>query len=225
MSNTSMSVAPIQLMIPDEKIQGMPTFEQQLKLDAMQKITVAAKLSQSDKTDQSEQVVVGPTYLQDMGEALVATAKSNKTVANMIKTIQFYANLKTSLYKALSSITSFADYEDFLNSANFYNSKLDPCVDIREFIEMSLSAISQFKNSAGYQDANATQRQNMEQTELSVLQNYGNSLNNSAQQDMVFVKKMRNDSQSEVQSFGGVGDFLSNTCSGYASLAGESSGS
>lgn len=217
MGNISNNDIPADVIPKTMTIDGMPTFEEQMKLKTKQRVKLEAKLAKDDKGSKDDSYVIGPTYLKDIGEALAISMKTSQKVTDFLKVQQFYADLKTGLYKALSSLNSYDSFKEFVKEDKFYsNANSDPCADIRNFISMSESEMNRFENSDGYKKANPDQQGNMKQNELSILQNYANGLNNSGQQQIVFVKKIRGDQDGIVSSFSGIGDFLTNVCMGYA---------
>lgn len=218
---TSMTRSPeTSVHIPEITINGMPTFEEQEKQKSLQRAKVEAKLAAADdsgSSDDQKSPVIGPSYLQALGEALATTMQTNNEVTDFLKVQEFYANLKEGIYKALSSLSSYQSFKQFLQADQFYSSAdSDPCADVRDFMAMCLSEISRFENSQGYKDANSTQKNSMCQNELSVLENYANALNNSSMQETTFVNKVKSDQSGEISSFAGIGDFLENVSEGYA---------
>ncbi len=219
MANSATDAIPAQIIPKSMTIDGMPTFTEQVKLHSKQRVKLEAKLAEAKVKDAPKKpgYVIGPAYLNAVGQALAVTMKSNKDVTNFLKVQQFYADLKEGIYKALATIHSYAAFKQFLSQDKFYSSvDSDPCADVRNFVSMCLGEMSRFENSSGYKDANATQKDSMKQNELSVLENYASALNNSSQEGTTFIKKVRNDQDGVVSSFAGIGDFLNNVCMGYA---------
>lgn len=207
-----------------KKIDGMLTFEEQVKQKPKQRLLVEAKLAKlkaSEKTDKKKTLVIGPTYLQSLANAMVDHMKSSSKLTDFLKLQKYYSNLKESVYKALESCDSFAGMLEYLKTDKFYSSKTgDPSGDVRNFFNMCKTEAERFANSKAYKEANPQQKTSMEQNEMTVLKNYGQSIDNSAQRDQAFVKKLRNDSDGDMKSFDGIGNFLNSTALGYAGILG-----